>query len=73
MSIRRSNTGFTLIEVMIGIVVVAVGLLMVAGLQLVSKRSSYDAVQRSGASMLAHDLAARMRTNRAVIGTPATA
>ncbi len=60
----QRQSGFTLLEVMIGVLVVSVGLLMVAGLQVVSKRSNYDGVQRTTASLLAHDLAARMRANR---------
>lgn len=59
-----AQRGFTLLEVMIGVLVVAVGLLMVAGLQIVSKRANYDGVQRNTAAILAHDLAARMRANR---------
>lgn len=55
--------GFTLIEVLITLVVFAIGLLTVAGLQTISKKANYDALQRTTASLLAHDITERMRAN----------
>ena len=60
---RQRNKGFTLIEVLITLIVFAVGILSVAGLQIISKKSNYDAVQRTTASMLAQDILQRMRAN----------
>lgn len=57
------QTGITLVEVMITLLVVSVGLLAVASLQLLSKRSNYDAAQRTTAAQLADDLMERMRAN----------
>ena len=55
--------GFSLIEVLITLFVFAIGILTVAGLQLISKKSNYDAAQRTTAAMLGNDIAERMRTN----------
>ena len=60
---HRAATGFTLIEVMITVFVVAVGLLGVAGLQAYAKKSNFDAVQRTQAAALAQDLIERIRAN----------
>jgi type IV pilus assembly protein PilV len=62
---RRRQSGFTLIETLIALLVISVGLLSVAGLQLLSKRSNYDAAQRTTAAHLAYDLLERMRNNPA--------
>lgn len=59
----RLTRGFSLIEVLVTIFVVAIGLLAGAALQLMSKKTSYDAVQRTTAALLARDIAERMRAN----------
>jgi type IV pilus assembly protein PilV len=56
--------GATLIEVLIAVVVLSIGLLGLAGLQVTSVQSNHSAYQRSQASLLANDLADRMRANR---------
>lgn len=58
-----NQRGFTLIEVLVSLLVISVGLLAIASLQLLSKRSNYDAAQRTTAAHLAEDLLARMRSN----------
>ena len=64
----NKNTGFTLIEVLIAMLVLAVGLLGLAGLQATSLKNNQSAYNRSQATQLAYDLADRMRANvRAVI------
>lgn len=63
--LSRKPSGFTLVEVMITVFVVAIGLLSAAALQAVSKKAAFDAVQRSTANALAQDLIERMRGNRA--------
>jgi type IV pilus assembly protein PilV len=55
--------GFSLIEVLVTLVIVTVALLSSAALQLLSKRSNYDAAQRTTAAHLAEDLLERMRNN----------
>ena len=55
--------GFTLIEVLIAMLVLAVGLLGLASLQAYSLRNTQSAYNRSLATELAYDLADRMRAN----------
>jgi type IV pilus assembly protein PilV len=61
---RRDQQGTSLLEVLIAIVVVALGLLGFAGLQVASLKSSNTAYYRSQATMLAYDVIDRMRVNR---------
>lgn len=56
-------TGFTLIEVLVSMLILSVGLLGLAGLQVASLRNNQSAYHRSQATQLAYDLADRMRTN----------
>ena len=65
---RRVAGGFSLIEALITLFVFAIGILTIAGLQLVSKKANYDAAQRTTAGMLANDIAERMRANLSVNG-----
>lgn len=55
--------GFSLIEVLVSVIVFAVGILGTASLQTVAKRANFDAVQRTTASQLAFDVFERMRAN----------
>ena len=59
----NKNAGFTLIEVLIAMVVLAIGLLGLAGLQVTSLKNNQSAYNRSQATQLAYDLADRMRAN----------
>lgn len=61
----KKNTGFTLIEVLVSMLVLAVGLLGLAGLQARSLGNNANAYNRSQATQLAYDLADRMRANLA--------
>lgn len=63
MSEKKRSNGFTLIEVLIGVFVLTIGLLGIAGLQTVAKTSNFEAIQRTTAVMLAEDIAERMRAN----------
>lgn len=56
--------GFSLIEVLIAVIILAIGLLGIAGLQVTSKRTSFEALQRVTAVMLAQDVIERMRANK---------
>lgn len=67
MSIRK-QTGFTLIEVLIAVVIFGVGLLTVASLQVVARKANYEAVQRTAATHLAQGMLERMRANRRELG-----
>ena len=68
----KKNAGFTLIEVLIAMVVLAVGLLGLAGLQVTSLKNNQSAYNRSQATQLAYDLADRMRANIAGVATYTT-
>jgi type IV pilus assembly protein PilV len=62
----HKNTGFTLIEVLIAMLVLAVGLLGLAGLQATSLRNNQSAYNRGQATQLAYDIADRIRANASV-------
>lgn len=61
--LKASGRGFSLIEVLIAVIIFGVGLLAVASLQGVARKSSYEAVQRTTAVHLANSLLERMRAN----------
>lgn len=61
--------GFTLLEVLIAMVVLSIGLLGIAGLQGVGLRSSHGAYLSSQASLLAYDMADRIRANPQTLAT----
>ena len=65
--LRRGQSGLSLIEVLVTTVVFSVGLLGVTGLNAVSQRASFEAVQRSVASELAYALLEDMRGNSAAL------
>ncbi len=67
------SRGFTLIEVLITVFVAGIGLLAVAGLQAMSKKFNYDAVQRTTASTLAQSMVESMRTNPGFLDSYITA
>ena len=60
---RRPARGFGLIEVLISIVVLAVGLLGLASLQAFGLQNNQSAYNRTVATLQAYDLADRMRAN----------
>lgn len=55
--------GFTLIEVLVTVVILAVGLLGLAGMQAASMRNNHSAYLRSQAVQLSYDMADRVRSN----------
>jgi len=57
------NAGFTLVEVMIALIVLSVGLLGVAGLEMTGLRANMSSASRTQASYLANDIMDRMRAN----------
>ena len=60
----RSMRGFSMIEVLIALVVTSVGLLGLAALQATSLKVNHGAYLRAQATLLAHEMADRMRANR---------
>jgi type IV pilus assembly protein PilV len=57
------SRGFTLIEVLITVVIIAIGLLGLAGLQMSSLNNQHEAYQRAQAMLLLHDMASRIQAN----------
>lgn len=59
----NKNTGFTLIEVLIAMLIMALGLLGLAAMQATGLRNNQSAYHRSQATQLAYDMADRIRAN----------
>ena len=62
--ITRIASGFTLIEVLVALLIVALGMLGNAMLQLQGMKNSNDAYLRSQIGLLAYDIADKIRANR---------
>jgi type IV pilus assembly protein PilV len=60
---KRSQLGFSLIEVMVSVLLTSVSVLGMAGLQITSKRAGYEAIQRTTATAMAMDVLERIRSN----------
>jgi len=59
----KRESGFTLLEVLIALLVLAIGLLGLAALQTTGLRSNQMATSRTHATQLAYDITDRMRAN----------
>jgi type IV pilus assembly protein PilV len=57
------SRGFSMIEVLITMVILSIGLLGVAGMQVAGLQSNRSAYYRSQATLIAYDMIDRMRTN----------
>lgn len=68
----RGQRGFTMVEVLVALVVLAIGLLGIAALYLNSLQSGRTAIYRTQAINLAADLADRIRANRTAQAAYAT-
>lgn len=60
---EKSQHGFSMIEVLISVLVISIGLLGMAGLQTTGIQQSHNSYLKTQASMLAYDMADRMRSN----------
>lgn len=60
---NRAQGGLGLIEILVAVLVFAVGLLGLVGAQISAKKNAMEALQRSVATGLARDLLERMRSN----------
>lgn len=60
---KRENHGFSLIEVLVSLVILAIGLLGLAMLQTTGLRYNTNSYSRTQATYMAYDLAERMRAN----------
>lgn len=61
---KKNTAGFTLIEVLIAVVILSIGLLGMAGIQLQGLRGTTSSNLRSDATILANDIAERVHTNK---------
>lgn len=61
---QRRQEGTSLLEVLISVVILSIGLLGLAGLQVAALRVNQGAMQRSQATILAYDILDRMRSDR---------
>lgn len=59
---RGIQRGFTMIEVLVAMIILAIGLLGVAGIQALSLKQSSNSAVRSLVTMHAYDLSERMRS-----------
>lgn len=59
----KNMHGFSLVELMVAVLILAVGLIGLAGLQVAGLRSNQIAYYRSIATQLAYDMADRMKAN----------
>lgn len=66
---KAGQQGSSMIEVLVAMLVLAVGVLGYAGLQVRAMQATGDSYARSQAMAIAHDLAERARLNRAVFST----
>jgi len=66
----RLCAGFTLVEVLVALFVVALGIAGAAGLQTLAVRAGRDASRLSDATRLARSLAERMRANPRALALP---
>ena len=60
----KKQNAFTLIEILIAVLVLAIGLLGMAGLQTTGVRSNHSAYLRSQATVLANEIIDKMKANR---------
>ena len=60
---RKRETGFTLLEALIAMLILAIGMLGVAGLQALTLKNSHASFQRSVAVLQANDLVERLWAN----------
>ena len=56
--------GFLLLEALIALLILAIGLLGIAGMQAMSLKNNNSAIMRTQATILAHDIIDRARTNK---------
>lgn len=66
---RQKQSGLSLLEAMIALVIISVGLLGIAALQINALKQNNSAYWNSQAVWMAHDMAERMRANSSVIDT----
>lgn len=73
MSLKTAQKGFSLIEVMVALLVMAIGLLGAAAIQLNALKYTDSSALRTQASFIAYDMLDRIRANNTVNYTLASA
>ncbi len=63
--IRKKNAGFTMIEVLVSLLIIVLGLLGLAGLQVRMQQAEFESYQRTQALVLLYDMVDRVNTHRA--------
>ena len=64
---NKKQTGFTLIEVLVAVLVFSFGLLGIAGMMTISVRNNHNGYLRSQANFLAENMVDRIRANSAAL------
>lgn len=62
----RREAGFSLLEILVTILILTIGLLGLAGLQVQAQRAGQESYQRAQALIILNDIVDRINTNRAV-------
>src|SRR5574343_742299 len=65
-NLAKHHSGFSMIEVLVAVLVLAIGLLGIAAVQTAALKNNNSALQRSQATMLAYFMMDAMRANRSV-------
>ena len=60
---KKSNQGFTLIEVLVSVLVLSIGIFGLIALESAALKNNQDAYLRSQATVLLYDMADKMRSN----------
>lgn len=68
MNLQQSR-GFTLVEMMVAMLVLATGIVGSIVIQTTAKKNTFDAVQRARATALAHDMVERIRGNKELMSS----
>jgi type IV pilus assembly protein PilV len=64
MSTRRQTAGFTMLEVLVSLFIIAIGLLGILGLQAQATVAEFESYQRAQAMLLVQDMVDRINANR---------
>lgn len=64
---KKSQQGFSIVEVLFSVFVFSIGLLGVAGMQLMTQQSDFEARQRTQAAFLANSMIEKMRINASAL------